>query len=224
MRLTRPLAPVFIAATLGLGAQVATAQAAPAPGTNGTTEAAASGTAASIHRGKILSQTCAFCHGLPDYVIPYPSRHVPFVGGQHATYVISALHEYAQGDRAFATMKAQGASLTDRQIRDIAAYLASLGPETPISDEDVKAPPFAASCAACHGASGVSTNPMYPTLAGQHYDYLLLSLKEYKAGKRKNGIMNAMASPLTLEQMQQLAHYYSKQPSPLVLMPLQGPE
>lgn len=224
MRLTSLLAPVFIVATLGLATNSAMAKAAPDPGTSTETQATASGSAASIQRGKILSQTCAFCHGLEDYIIPYPTRHVPLIGGQHAKYVFDALKEYAEGHRDFPTMEAQGASLTDQQLRDIAAYLASVGPTTPVTNENTKAPPFAASCAACHGARGVSTNPMYPTIAGQHYDYLLLSLKEYKSGDRKNGIMNAMAAPLTLEQMQKLAHYFSKQPSPLVLMPLAGPE
>lgn len=43
-----------------------------------------------------------------------------------------------------------------------------------------------AACAACHGKDGISTiDPSYPKLAGQHADYLLLALSEYKSGARK---------------------------------------
>lgn len=224
MRFRHLLGPIFIVATAALSANFALAKTAPAPGAERTTKAPVSTTAARIEHGKILSQTCAFCHGVEDYVIPYPTRHVPFIGGQHKKYLISALHEYAQGDRHYDTMRAQASSLTDQQIRAIASYLASLGPKTPITNEDLKAPPFASTCAACHGARGVSTNPRYPTLAGQHYDYLLLALKEYKSGKRQNAIMNAQAASLTLAEMKKLAYYFSHQPRPLVLMPIAGPE
>lgn len=224
MRLTRLLASICFAAALGMTASSAPGQTAPETDTSATAAPSAA-SAASIRHGKILSQTCAFCHGLKNYVIPYPTRHVPYIGGQHAEYVVDALQEYAEGHRKFPTMRAQAASLTKAQIHDIAAYIASIGPaHHQAANENAKAPPFAASCAACHGSQGVSTNPKYPTLAGQHEDYLLLSLKEYKSGKRKNATMNAMAASLTLEQMKKLAHYFSQQPRALELMPLSGPQ
>ncbi len=222
MRLTGLVTPIFLAAMLAVATTPALGQTTPAPATNATA-APASGSAASIQRGKILSQTCAFCHGLENYIIPYPTRHVPLIGDQHAKYIISALKEYASKDRSFPTMKAQAASLTDKQIHDIAAYLSNIG-HPKVTNGNTKAPSFAASCAACHGARGVSTNPEYPSLAGQHEDYLLLALKEYKSGKRKNATMNAMAAPLTLAQMKKLAYYFSQQPSALELMPLPGPQ
>ncbi len=74
----------------------------------------------------------------------------------------------------------------------------------------------AAPCFACHGeAGGKPIQPEYPVLAGQHYDYLVAALNQYKAGKRKNPIMGAQASSLKPEDIQDLAAYFSKQPSEL---------
>lgn len=66
-------------------------------------------------------------------------------------------------------------------------------------------------CAACHGEQGVSTVPSFPKLAGQHRDYLYHSLKDYKAGKRKNPIMAGQVENLTDADMLDLALFYSKQ-------------
>jgi cytochrome c553 len=66
-------------------------------------------------------------------------------------------------------------------------------------------------CAACHGADGNSTAPDFPRLAGQHYDYLLRALDEYKAGTRKNAIMMPMIEKLTKRDMEDLAAYFSQE-------------
>ncbi len=177
---------------------------------------------ANAAEGRTLATTCTFCHGIKDYTVPYPTMHVPLVGGQHAAYIVAALKEYASGDRDFPTMHAQAASLTGPQIRDIAAWFASLGPSPAPTNGNAKPPSMATTCASCHGARGVSTNPQYPSLAGQKSDYLLRALQEYKSGKRKNSIMNGMASGLSLAQMKKLADYYSRQAPALKLLPLAG--
>ncbi|MDD2657943.1 MAG: cytochrome c, partial [Candidatus Pacebacteria bacterium] len=59
----------------------------------------------------------------------------------------------------------------------------------------------AAACAACHGNSGVSVNPAWPNLAGQHDDYLVKSLKAFKSGDRKNDMMSPMAAGLSEADM-----------------------
>jgi cytochrome c553 len=70
-------------------------------------------------------------------------------------------------------------------------------------------------CAACHGADGKSTQPIYPSLAGQYANYLEHALKEYRAGLRKNPIMAAQAATLTDKDIAELAAYFAAQPSPL---------
>ncbi len=77
------------------------------------------------------------------------------------------------------------------------------------------APAKAAVCAACHGSAATSEQPLYPVLAGQTARYLVLELRDFKAGRRTDPIMSPMAASLTPEEMQQLADYYSKQtPAP----------
>jgi len=66
-------------------------------------------------------------------------------------------------------------------------------------------------CAACHGADGNSTAPDFPRLAGQHYDYLLRALGEYKSGSRKSPVMMPMVEKLTKRDMEELAAYFSEQ-------------
>jgi cytochrome c553 len=66
-------------------------------------------------------------------------------------------------------------------------------------------------CAGCHGADGVSAVPSFPTLAGQHHDYLYHSLKDYKSGKRKNPIMSEQVKALSDADMLDLALYFSRQ-------------
>ncbi len=73
-----------------------------------------------------------------------------------------------------------------------------------------------ATCKACHGEAGAKPiQPDYPVLAGQHYDYIVAALTQYKAGKRKNASMNGFAAALKPEDIQDLAAYFSSQPSDL---------
>lgn len=66
-----------------------------------------------------------------------------------------------------------------------------------------------ATCAACHGAAGISAAPMYPNLAGQKAQYLEKQLKAFRDGARKDPIMSAMAMPLSDEEINNLAAYFS---------------
>ena len=63
-------------------------------------------------------------------------------------------------------------------------------------------------CAACQGADGNSATGDFPKLAGQHYDYLVKSLKDYKTGARKNAIMAGFAQPLSQQDILDLAAYF----------------
>lgn len=76
-------------------------------------------------------------------------------------------------------------------------------------------PEKVATCAACHGADGKATQPIYPNLAGQYANYMEQALKEYRAGTRKNPIMGAQAVSLTDADIRELARHYSAQPGPL---------
>lgn len=72
-------------------------------------------------------------------------------------------------------------------------------------------------CAACHGVDGNKpTAPDFPILAGQHADFLKKALVDYKSGKRNNPIMKGFAATLSNQDMEDLAVWFSMQPSKLV--------
>jgi len=66
-------------------------------------------------------------------------------------------------------------------------------------------------CGACHGPDGNSSNPMWPNLAGQHAPYIVKQLKDFKSGARKDPVMAPMAKPLSDQDMENLAAYYTSQ-------------
>ena len=66
-----------------------------------------------------------------------------------------------------------------------------------------------ASCAGCHGAAGISKNPMWPNLAGQQPGYLVKQLKAFRDGSRIDSMMQPMAKPLSDEDIANLAAWYS---------------
>ena len=71
-------------------------------------------------------------------------------------------------------------------------------------------------CVACHGADGNKPSaPDQPVLAGQHPDYLVKALSDYKSGKRANPIMKGFASTLSTKDMEDLAAWFSSQKSAL---------
>ena len=67
----------------------------------------------------------------------------------------------------------------------------------------------AALCAGCHGGDGVSTNSMFPNLAGQHDAYLIDALKGYKSGARDNVMMAATVKTLSETDMRELATHFA---------------
>lgn len=71
----------------------------------------------------------------------------------------------------------------------------------------------AATCQACHGANGNSTNPEWPSLAGLGADYIADQLKNFKDGKRANPIMMPMTVTMTADDMADLGMYFDSLPN-----------
>ena len=96
--------------------------------------------------------------------------------------------------------------------------LLSVAASTPFASE-TKAPAFkpdaakgaqlTATCQACHTADGSRGSPANPILQGQHPEYLVKQLIEFKSGKRKNAVMMGMAAALSEEDMKQVAAFYA---------------
>jgi cytochrome c553 len=164
--------------------------------------------------------TCFGCHGSENYRNAYPDYSVPKLRHQFAAYIIAALQEYKSGDRPFATMHAQAASLSDQDMQDIAAYLQDVEAVKPSAAVAGAVPKQVAACAACHGENGLGVaapiSPKPPILAGQHADYLEQALISYRNGRRKNVVMAGMAKLLaTDEDVKVVADYFARQPAPL---------
>lgn len=94
-----------------------------------------------IENGRIKAYTCTGCHGIPGWRNAYPNYRVPRIHGQHFEYLVSALNDYRSGARKHTTMQAQGESMTDQDIADIAAYLSGGVPATVATPAPVEARP-----------------------------------------------------------------------------------
>lgn len=191
--------------TAALAAAATPAQEPPA----GSASAAAPGPG-NADRGREISYTCLGCHGVPGYKNAYPNYSVPKLEGQHPEYIVIALQAYRSGERSHVTMHSQASTLSDQDMQDIAAYFAGK-PLTAGSPPVGKAPEAAQVCVACHGQDGVGITPQYPSLAGQHEDYIERALHDYKNGGRKNPIMGTFAGQIKEPDVKVLAEYYSKQ-------------
>lgn len=160
--------------------------------------------------GRKLAYTCLGCHGIENYKNAYPNYSVPKLGGQHAEYIMAALAEYEAKARSHPTMQGLAMMLSAQEKADVAAYFQA---EPVVSSGSTvgTAPAAAQTCAACHGADGVGILPEYPTIAGQHADYIERALQDYRSGKRQNAIMNGFAGQLSDTDIKQLAAYFAAQ-------------
>ncbi|MDX1455296.1 MAG: cytochrome c [Gammaproteobacteria bacterium] len=82
--------------------------------------------AGDVEAGKTKAETCIGCHGIANYSNVYPTYRVPKIAGQHETFLVAALKAYRSGERSHPTMTAQASAMSDEDIADIAAYIASL--------------------------------------------------------------------------------------------------
>jgi cytochrome c553 len=92
-----------------------------------------------------------------------------------------------------------------------ALALALLGSGMAHAGDAARGKEKAAVCAACHGPDGNSPTPEFPRIGGQHEDYLMRSLLDYKNGTRKNPIMAAQVENLSKEDLADLAAWFASQ-------------
>lgn len=182
-----------------------------------TVPAMAAGDAAA---GKKLAYTCLGCHGIDTYKNVYPTFSVPRLRGQHPEYIVAALQGYAKGERSHATMHAHAATLSDQDMQDIAAYLGGEVVKSSGQEPVGKPPATAIACEQCHGKDGVGVTELYPTISGQHADYLEHTLESYRSGARRNPFMDPVVAELTPEDIKELAEFFSKQKPALKTVPI----
>jgi cytochrome c553 len=159
--------------------------------------------------GKAIAAGCAGCHGEAGIGGKVSG---PGLAGQKADYLVAALKAYKTGARSNPVMSAMAKDLSDNDIDSMAAYFAAAKCKSP-GNGDKKAAAaglsVATKCAACHGAKGISAQPSWPNLAGQSGEYLVSSLKSYKAGERKNGMMDGIAKDLSDADAANVAAYFT---------------
>ena len=96
------------------------------------------------------------------------------------------------------------------KILTLAALVAlTINLQTAMAGDATAGKARAAACAACHGATGISANGMWPNLAGQKEIYLAKQMKAFRDGDRKDPMMAPMAAALSDDDIANLAAYYS---------------
>ncbi len=163
---------------------------------------------------------CIGCHAIPGYQSSFPEVHrVPMISGQSAKYIVAALNAYKNGDRKHPTMRGIAGGLTEQDMADLGAYYEKQA-KPAVADKPAKEPSAQvaallqkAACVSCHGANfSKPIDPSYPKIAGQHPDYLFVSLKAYKAEPnnvvgRSNGVMGGIVKQFTNAELKALAQY-----------------
>jgi cytochrome c553 len=109
-------------------------------------------------------------------------------------------------------MKMNNSAQTHRRLRKVALALAllvcSFGAQ---AGDPAAGKEKSVVCQACHGPTGMSIDPIYPHLAGQHADYLEHALKGYRSGERNNVIMAGFAATLSDDDIADLAAWFASQ-------------
>lgn len=160
--------------------------------------------------GKVKAQTCFACHGENGIAI---SPEIPNLAAQPPLSITYQLIQYRGQQRKGGAMEALAASLSDQDMRDIAAYFASLPPPPAKSgnaDQIAKGRQISSAqyCNSCHGPQ-LEGQKHIARLAGQQKEYLVTQLKNIRSGARvdMDGTMGSAARGLSDEDIEALAAY-----------------
>ena len=170
-------------------------------------------------RAKVM-EVCASCHGENGVSV---SAEFPHLAGQSGAAIYKQLHDYRTGSRTNQLMTDLAKALDEPVIADVAAYYAAQPQRRPIPATLAESPPAIVQlvelgdparnippCAACHrpGSGGPIETPI---LSEQQREYLVLQLRMYASGERRNDVyarMRAIAAKLTPSEIDGLAGYY----------------
>jgi len=186
------------------------------------TAMAAEGTPAA-GKAKAEAAGCFSCHGADGIATQTglaADKHIPNLAGQPDLFIQFQLVYFRSGARKSPIMNGMAQPLSDEDIRNLGAFIASLPPARPALPPDAAPQETelgvkvaqAIHCTTCHGdhLEGVDNNPR---LAGQREDYLVQSLRDFKSGARNASGVAGMADvvyPLGDTEMTALAHYLSR--------------
>ena len=161
--------------------------------------------------GKAKAASCVACHGeggnsaQPQY---------PVLAGQTARYLYLQLRDFKENRRSDPLMSPQAANLSREDMLDLAAYFAAQRPLAVKFTVDAgkaergRKKAEETLCTMCH-LGGFKGQNEIPRVAGQHHDYVVKQLGDFKAGRRTNdaGNMTSVARNLSDQDIQDLAQY-----------------
>ncbi len=160
---------------------------------------------------------CAACHAADGNSTIAVN---PSLAQQHPAYLVKQLQEFKSGKRADPVMQGMAALLTDGDMRNVAAWLASQKAKDGFAkDKDLVAlgeriyrggiqDRNIAACAGCHSPNGAGIPAQYPRLSGQHGDYTVKQLTDFRDGKRgNNNQMRDVAAKLNDREIKAVADY-----------------
>jgi cytochrome c553 len=173
-----------------------------------------------VAAGKTKSAQCAICHGADGNSV---NPLWPKLAGQHASIIVQQLKNFQSEIRQDPSMSPMAAPLTEQDMLNLAAYFESQKPKIGFASEELLAQgeqiyrggnkeTGVPACMGCHGPKGKG-NPAakYPAVSGQHADYMLKQLKDYKSGARMPKgnamIMRDIALKMSEDEMKAVANY-----------------
>jgi cytochrome c553 len=160
---------------------------------------------------------CVSCHGAAGNSTITQN---PKLAGQHEAYLAKQLMNFRTPERNNPVMSPLAKALSDDDIRNIAAYLSTQSPKpgaarnkdtlalgTRIWRGGIAAKNVPA-CAGCHSPNGAGIPAQYPRLAGQHQDYTVAQLTNFRGGSRSNSPqMTTIAERLSDKEIKAVADY-----------------
>jgi cytochrome c553 len=161
--------------------------------------------------GKAKAQVCISCHGpMGNSTDP----RYPVLAGQPARYTVLQLTDFKEGRRKDPRMSPMAAKLSKADIQNLADYFAAQKPVSIDFKADSAAvqagreKSAAEQCAKCH-VNDFSGRNEIPRVAGQHYQYIVKQLQDFRSRTRNNdgGNMGSVARNLTDDDIRQLAGY-----------------
>ena len=160
---------------------------------------------------------CAACHAADGNSTIAAN---PKLAQQHPEYLVKQLQEFKAGKRADPIMQGMAAILSEDDMRNVSWWLASKqAKEGFAKDKDLVAmgeriyrggiqERNIAACAGCHSPNGSGIPAQYPRLSGQHADYTVKQLVDFRDGKRGNSVqMRDVAAKLNDREIKAVADY-----------------
>jgi cytochrome c553 len=161
--------------------------------------------------GRVKAAVCAACHGADGNST---SPQFPILAGQTARYIYVELRDFKEGRRSDATMSPFAQALSKEDMFDLGAFFAAQRPRAtdfktdPVKVERGRKKAEETLCSMCH-LGGLKGQNEIPRVAGQHHDYVVKQLGDFKHGRRTNdaGNMASVSKTLSDQDIDDLAHY-----------------